>query len=150
MRCSLGAGKKAVRDSAQDPPPGHALGYTRERTGYLQLRPITLAAALGIATLLSGAETKPNIVLIVTDDQGWWDLGSHGNPDIETPNLDRLAAEGVELTRFYVQPVCAPTRAGLMTGRHYIRTQGFSMFGAEGWSVKKFGKRLDKQGWCMR
>ena len=86
------------------------------------MRPITLAAALGIATLLSGAETKPNIVLIVTDDQGWWDLGSHGNPDIETPNLDRLAAEGVELTRFYVQPVCAPTRAGLMTGRHYIRT----------------------------
>ncbi len=64
----------------------------------------------------------PNIVVIVTDDQGWWDLGSHGNEDIDTPSLDRLASESVELTRFYVQPVCAPTRAGLMTGRHYLRT----------------------------
>ena len=79
-------------------------------------------AAFGLATLLAGAETKPNIVLIVTDDQGWWDLGIHGNDEIETPHLDRLAAESVELTRFYVQPVCAPTRAGLMTGRHYLRT----------------------------
>ena len=88
-----------------------------------QLRPITLAlAALAIATMAAAADRKPNIVLIVTDDQGWWDLGSHGNQEIETPNLDRLAAEGVELTRFYVQPVCAPTRAGLMTGRHYLRT----------------------------
>ena len=88
-----------------------------------RLRPITLPlAALAIATMAAAADRKPNIVLIVTDDQGWWDLGSHGNEAIETPNLDRLAAEGVELTRFYVQPVCAPTRAGLMTGRHYLRT----------------------------
>ena len=88
-----------------------------------QLRRIALVvAALAIATMGGAAETKPNIVLIVTDDQGWWDVGSHGNEAIETPNLDRLAAEGVELTRFYVQPVCAPTRAGLMTGRHYLRT----------------------------
>ena len=79
-------------------------------------------AALGLAATLASAASKPNIVLIVTDDQGWWDLGSHGNEHIETPNLDRLAAEGVELTRFYVQPVCSPTRAGLMTGRHYLRT----------------------------
>ena len=78
--------------------------------------------ALGMAIHVAAASTRPNIVLIVTDDQGWWDLGSHGNKDIETPNLDRLASEGVELTRFYVQPVCAPTRAGLMTGRHYLRT----------------------------
>ena len=87
------------------------------------MRPVTLAAAaLGAAALLAATETKPNIVLIVTDDQGWWDVSSHGNEDIETPNLDRLASEGVELTRFYVQPVCAPTRAGLMTDRHYLRT----------------------------
>ena len=79
-------------------------------------------AGPGIVTLLVTAGTKPNIVLIVTDDQGWWDVGSYGNKEIETPNLDRLAAESVELTRFYVQPVCAPTRAGLMTGRHYLRT----------------------------
>ena len=79
-------------------------------------------ALLALATVSAGAYARPNIVLIVTDDQGWWDIGSHGNADIETPNLDRLASESVELTRFYVQPVCAPTRAGLMTGRHYLRT----------------------------
>ena len=60
---------------------------------------------------------RPNIILLVSDDQGWWDIGAHGNEDIETPTLDRLASDGVELTRFYVAPVCAPTRAGLMTGR---------------------------------
>lgn len=78
--------------------------------------------ALVTAAHVDAAPSRPNIVLIVTDDQGWWDVGIHGNQDIETPNLDRLASEGVELTRFYVQPVCAPTRAGLMTGRHYLRT----------------------------
>jgi arylsulfatase A len=68
------------------------------------------------------ADRPPNILLIVTDDQGWWDLGCHGNRDIETPNMDRLAAEGVEFTRFYASPVCAPTRAALLTGRYYLRT----------------------------
>ena len=79
-------------------------------------------ALVTVATIAPAAFGQPNIVLIVTDDQGWWDIGSHGNRDIETPNLDRLASESVELTHFYVQPVCAPTRAGLMTGRHYLRT----------------------------
>ncbi|MFN0104454.1 MAG: arylsulfatase [Bryobacteraceae bacterium] len=65
---------------------------------------------------------RPNIILIVSDDQGWWDLGHHGNPAIETPNLDKLARESVQFNRFYVSPVCAPTRASLMTGRHYLRT----------------------------
>lgn len=77
---------------------------------------------LATGALAAPAQDRPNIVLIVTDDQGWWDITGHGNEVIETPNMDRLAAEGVELTRFYVQPVCAPTRAGLMTGRHYVRT----------------------------
>ena len=88
----------------------------------MKLRPLAMALTFGLATMLVRAEIKPNIVLIVTDDQGWWDVGIHGNEEIETPHLDQLAAEGVELTRFYVQPVCAPTRAGLMTGRHYLRT----------------------------
>ena len=65
---------------------------------------------------------QPNIVLIVTDDQGYWDLGVHGNERIDTPRLDDLAAESVRFDRFYVQPVCAPTRAGLMTGRYFLRT----------------------------
>lgn len=68
------------------------------------------------------AVEQPNILLIVTDDQGYWDTGISGNPDIETPNMDRLAKEGVQFSRYYCAPVCAPTRAGLMTGRYYLRT----------------------------
>lgn len=64
----------------------------------------------------------PNIILVMTDDQGYWDTGISGNPHIQTPTIDRLAAEGVTFTRFYANMVCAPTRAGLMTGRHYLRT----------------------------
>ena len=58
----------------------------------------------------------------MTDDQGWYELGCHGNRYIDTPVLDRLAAQSVELTRFYASPVCTPTRASLMTGRYYQRT----------------------------
>jgi arylsulfatase A-like enzyme len=65
---------------------------------------------------------RPNVVLIITDDQGYGDLGVHGNDKIRTPNLDRLAGESVRLTRFYVCPVCSPTRASLMTGRYNYRT----------------------------
>ena len=68
------------------------------------------------------AADRPNILFILTDDQGWWDVGMRGNPDIETPVLDRLSREGVDFTRFYAAPVCAPTRAGLMTGRYCFRT----------------------------
>ncbi|MEX2300645.1 MAG: arylsulfatase [Bryobacterales bacterium] len=68
------------------------------------------------------ATSRPNIILIMTDDQGWAQVGWHGNDVIETPNLDRLASQSVELTRFYVSPVCAPTRASLMTGRYNYRT----------------------------
>ncbi|NLS94503.1 MAG: sulfatase-like hydrolase/transferase [Planctomycetaceae bacterium] len=70
---------------------------------------------------LSAAD-RPNILLIVTDDQGYWDLGVTGNSDIETPNMDSLARDGVQFRRFYVAPVCAPTRAGIQTGRYYLRT----------------------------
>ncbi|MAR10932.1 MAG: hypothetical protein CL681_13375 [Blastopirellula sp.] len=65
---------------------------------------------------------RPNILLIMTDDQGWWDVGMRGNQTIDTPRIDRLASEGVDFTRFYAAPVCAPTRAGLMTGRYCLRT----------------------------
>jgi len=61
--------------------------------------------------------TKPNVVIIIADDLGWGDVGFHGS-DIATPNLDKLAEKGVELTRFYTAPVSSPTRAGLMTGRY--------------------------------
>ncbi|MFW5774478.1 MAG: arylsulfatase, partial [Tangfeifania sp.] len=66
-------------------------------------------------------ETKPNIILILTDDQGWGDLGHHGNRNIATPNIDKLAQQGVSFENFYVSPVCSPTRAELLTGRYHPR-----------------------------
>lgn len=62
----------------------------------------------------------PNIVLIIADDMGWKDVGYHGS-EIQTPNLDQLAAEGIRLDRFYVQPYCTATRASLMTGQTAVR-----------------------------
>src|SRR5687767_15972154 len=67
-------------------------------------------------------ESRPNVLVIITDDQGYGDLGFHGNPQIQTPNLDQLARESVRSKYFYVSPVCAPTRASLMTGRYNYRT----------------------------
>jgi len=84
------------------------------------------AAALALPYAARGAASartpKPNVVLVLTDDQGYGDLGCHGNPVIRTPNLDRLYGESVRLTDFHVAPTCSPTRAGLMTGRSCNRT----------------------------
>ncbi len=68
------------------------------------------------------AERRPNVILIMTDDQGWGDVGFHANEAIETPHLDALARQSTRLTQFYVCPVCSPTRASLMTGRYNYRT----------------------------
>ena len=70
----------------------------------------------------AATSTPPNVLFILTDDQGWGDLGLHGNDSIRTPNLDRLGRESVRFDRFYVSPVCAPTRASFLTGRHFPRT----------------------------
>lgn len=64
----------------------------------------------------------PNVLIILTDDQGWGDIKSHGNDTLETPNLDKLASQSYRFNRFYVSPVCAPTRASLLTGRYHLRT----------------------------
>jgi len=68
------------------------------------------------------AERRPNVVLILTDDQGYGDLGMHGNDKIRTPNMERIAREGVQFTQFHVCPVCSPTRSSLLTGRYNYRT----------------------------
>src|SRR5262244_740714 len=90
-----------------------------------------LAFALVLAVVVSGllsvprpaaaqGAPRPHIVYIVADDLGWKDVGFHGS-DIKTPHIDRLAQEGARLEQFYVQPMCTPTRAALMTGRYPFR-----------------------------
>lgn len=64
---------------------------------------------------------RPNVVVILADDQGWGDLSVHGNTNLQTPNIDSLARDGAMFDRFYVCPVCAPTRAEFMTGRYHAR-----------------------------
>ena len=82
----------------------------------------TLAFLLGLRTGISeGSERPPNFVIILTDDQGYRDLGCFGNSQIETPHIDRMAREGMRLTSFYAQAVCGPSRAALMTGCYPIR-----------------------------
>jgi arylsulfatase A-like enzyme len=68
------------------------------------------------------SENQPNVILIITDDQGYGDMSCHGNPFIQTPHMDRLYQESTRLTDFHVSPTCAPTRAALMTGHYSNRT----------------------------
>jgi arylsulfatase A-like enzyme len=88
-----------------------------------------ILVALAVACLSStvgdaqpARENRPNVVLVITDDMGWGDLSSYGATDIRTPNLDRLASEGIRLTDFYANgTTCSPTRAGLISGRYQQR-----------------------------
>ncbi len=74
-------------------------------------------------TALVGAEDRrPNVVVFLTDDQGWGDLSGHGNRNLSTPNIDSLARDGAILENFYVCAVCAPTRAEFLTARYHPRT----------------------------
>jgi arylsulfatase A-like enzyme len=73
------------------------------------------------------AQNQPNVVLILSDDQGWGDLSLHGNPWLETPNLDKLAKSGERFDQCYVSPLCAPTRASLLTGRYHLKTSVVSV-----------------------
>jgi len=68
-------------------------------------------------------DAKPNFVVIMTDDQGYQDLGCYGSPEIKTPRLDQMAKDGMKFTSFYAQTVCGPARAALMTGCYPMRTQ---------------------------
>jgi arylsulfatase A-like enzyme len=73
------------------------------------------------ATAQTSSSAKPNVVLIVTDDVGYGDIGSYGAPDVKTPSIDSLAHDGVRLTDFYAAPQCTPTRAALISGRYQQR-----------------------------
>ena len=81
------------------------------------------------------SKSKPNIILILTDDQGWGDLSINGNTNLSTPNIDNLAKTGISFDRFYVNPVCSPTRAELLTGGYHTRGGVYS--------TSQGGERLD-------
>ena len=85
-----------------------------------------LAGLAFIATATFAAD-RPNIVFLLADDMGYGDPGFNGCRDIQTPELDKLAHAGTVLDSFYVQPVCSPTRASLMTGRYVTRTGVYSI-----------------------
>ena len=87
----------------------------------VQMRAFVVGWIVLLTVQLVSASERPNIVVIVADDLGWADVGFHGNQVIQTPSLDRIAAEGAQLDRFYTTPICSPTRAALMTGRDPIR-----------------------------
>lgn len=87
---------------------------------------------LALLLLTSGLRAEvPNILLIMSDDQGYGDIGFHGNDLLDTPALDKLFNEGTVFQRFYVSPVCAPTRASLLTGRYHHRTGTCGVFQGE-------------------
>src|SRR3954454_19848883 len=81
---------------------------------------IMMMLAIAVTTAHAADAPRPNIVYILADDMGWADVSFHG-PDIKTPNIDKIAASGVRLEQFYVQSVCSPTRAALLTGRYPMR-----------------------------
>ncbi|MCX7817910.1 MAG: arylsulfatase [Kiritimatiellae bacterium] len=79
------------------------------------------ATAMIASAALAAAAPRPNVLVILTDDQGWGDLAINGHRQLSTPHLDSLARDGVTLDRFFVQPVCSPTRAEFLTGRWHLR-----------------------------
>ncbi len=83
---------------------------------------IPCAYALALFSLCALADEKPNVVFIITDDQGYGDLGCHGNPVIQTPHMDQLHSESSVLDDYHVAPTCSPTRAALLTGHWTNRT----------------------------
>lgn len=90
-----------------------------------------LLLSLFITALPARAARAPNVVVLLADDQGWGDMSLHGGKRVQTPHLDRLFRESLELTTFMTWPVCSPTRAGLLTARHPIRVGAGPNVGGE-------------------
>src|SRR5579884_1540938 len=85
------------------------------------LASLTIFFSLAAAGAAAESPKRPNIVVVLADDLGWADLGCYGADLIESPNIDRLASEGVRFTDAYAMPVCSPSRATLLTGKHAAR-----------------------------
>ena len=129
----------------------------KSRTNILRWIVCLTCALTSITAQSAEADDRPNIILVMTDDQGYGDVHSHNNPLIDTPNLDQLAKDGARFDNFFVSPLCAPTRASLLTGRYHIRTGTVNvsnnleimrseettvaeLFKANGYSTALFGK----------
>jgi arylsulfatase len=114
-------------------------------------------AVLGLAVGAVKAAGKPNVIIVITDDQGYGEFSCHGNPVLRTPSLDRLYGESVRLADFHVAPMCTPTRGQLMTGQDALRNGAMNvssgrallrrglptmadLFAASGWRTGLFGK----------
>ncbi len=102
--------------------------------------PLRIFLLFATALLIAGfasvpALAKPNVIVILTDDQGWGDLSLNGNANLKTPRIDSLARDGAMFERFFVQPVCSPTRAEFLTGRYHPR--------GGVWNVSTGGERLN-------
>ncbi|GAB6166073.1 arylsulfatase [Thermostilla marina] len=95
-------------------------GELSNRRSYRAVIILLVCSTAGFVGTAKGAprSTRPNVLVVVSDDQGYGDLGAHGNPWIDTPNLDALHDVSVRLTNFHVDPTCAPTRSALMTGKY--------------------------------
>src|SRR6478735_12110887 len=108
---------------------------------------LALSVALTACSFTHAADTKqPNIVLILADDLGYETLGANGGQSYKTPNLDALAAHGMRFDRCYVQPLCTPTRVGLMTGMSNARN--YIEFGAMEPASTTFGNLLKNAGYA--
>jgi len=100
-------------------------GIYNTRRDFLKTMGLGAAVLATAPSMLAGGKSfknRPNVIVLMTDDQGYGDLGCHGNPIVKTPNIDKLHARSVRLTNFHVSPTCSPTRASLMTGRYCNRT----------------------------
>lgn len=87
----------------------------------------SILVLIGVS-LFSQREIRPNVILVLTDDQGIGEIGAHGNPWIQTPNIDKFYKQSVRLTDFHVNPVCTPTRATIMTGRYPINNGAWATY----------------------
>src|SRR5688572_21904243 len=114
---------KYLYETFPNTPGGLAKKRSRARSHTQSAMRVRIIAALfALTAALTEAQSRPNVVLIMTDDAGYGDLGVYGATDIRTPNLDGLARDGVRFTDFYANaPSCTPTRAGLITGRYQQR-----------------------------
>ncbi|MDP6444754.1 MAG: sulfatase-like hydrolase/transferase [Pirellulaceae bacterium] len=116
-----------------------------------------LALFANWSPICAQAAERPNVIVVLTDDQGWGDLSLHGNTNLSTPNIDALARSGAQFDRFFVCPVCSPTRAEFLTGRYHTRSGVYSTsaggerinldeqtiaetFSAAGYATAAFGK----------